>query len=569
VADFLQSDRPLTITTPLGPDALLVAGFRGREAVSELFAFEFHLLAPVANPPVALDELLGQLVTASVNPVISLLGAIEGGPRKICGVVTSIRQANRDKEFTHLHATVRPAWWYATLRTNSRIFQQVTVVDILKELLGPFGPIETRLTTNYPVRDFTCQYQETDFAFATRLLEEEGIFYSFMHEDGKLTLILADTLVNAPTADVPMGLRYEPKSGPSALGREYRAWSWSKTQTVCPTAVTTWDSTFELFRQNLAADANLPATATAGEVTHKLAPQAVGGVPVYLHDGDSAKRFDGIAPGGGDQSANLQGVYDDARRTARVRAEAFAATAVRMTGEGNCPLLVPGTTVGLSGHFDADGTYLISAVEHEAEFQGTYRSGDEGTGLYKNTFEVGPPDIVPRPTRKTPRPRIGGPLTAVVVGPSNQEIFVDKYGRVKVQFLWDRQGKFDANSSCWVRCSQLWAGKQWGAFFWPRIGMEVIIHFEDGDPDRPLLTGCVYNATNKPPSDLPGEAMIAGIKSCIFSGDPASQYNSIYFFDAPDYEYILIHSETHTVSNAEVHKSEYVPGISFEFRGTI
>ncbi|MCE9562698.1 MAG: type VI secretion system tip protein VgrG [Planctomycetes bacterium] len=566
---FLQTDRPLTITTPLGPDALLVAGFRGREAVSELFAFEFHLLAPNANPPVSLDDLLGQTVTADVNPITTLLGAVAGSRRKICGVVTSIQQANRDKEFTHLHATIRPSWWYATLRMNSRIFQQITVVDILKDVLGPFGTIETRLTTTYPVRDFTCQYQETDFDFASRLMEEEGIFYSFKHEEGKLTLILADTLVKAPAADIPLPLSYEPESGPASFGREYRAWSWTKTQQVCPTTVTMWDSTFELYRQNLAADANPPATVVVGEVTHKLSPQVVGTVPVYLHDGDSAKRFDGVEPGGGDQSGKLQGVYDDARRTVRVRAEAFAATAIRVAGEGNCPHLVPGTTFGFSGHYDADGTYFVIAVEHEAEFGGTYRADNTGTASYKNTFEAGPPNVTPRPARKTPRPRIGGPLTAVVVGPSNHEIFVDKYGRVKVQFLWDRQGKFDANSSCWVRCSQLWAGKQWGAFFWPRIGMEVIVHFEDGDPDRPIITGCVYNATNMPASNLPTDAMIGGIKSCIFSGDPASQYNSIYFFDAPDYEFILIHSETHTVSNSEVHKSEYVPGTTFDFRGSL
>ena len=232
MADYLQTDRPLTITTPLGPDALLVAGFRGREAISELFAFEFHLLAPLANPPVAMDELLGQIVTTEVNPIASLLGS----PRKICGVVTSIRQANQDREFTHLHVTVRPAWWYATLRTNSRIFQQLSVVDILKQVLSPFGAIETRLTTTYPTRDFTCQYQETDFAFASRLLEEEGIFYSFKHDDGKLTLVLSDNVANPPAADLTSDVQYQPASGPSVFGSEYRAWVWTKTQTACPTA---------------------------------------------------------------------------------------------------------------------------------------------------------------------------------------------------------------------------------------------------------------------------------------------------------------------------------------------
>ncbi|MFO0823565.1 MAG: type VI secretion system tip protein TssI/VgrG [Gemmataceae bacterium] len=562
---FLQTNRPLTITTPLGSNALLVAGFRGREAISELFSFEFHLLAPTANPPVAIDDLLGQTVTADVDPITTGTGT----PRKICGVVTAVRQANQDREFTHLHLTVRPAWWHATLRTNSRIFQQVTVVEILKTVLSPFGQIETRLTTTYPTRDFTCQYQETDFAFASRLCEEEGIFYSFKHEDGKLTLVLADNVANVPAADVPDGIRYDAEAGPAAPGREYRAWTWNKTQTVCPTAVTMWDSNFELFKQNLAAEGKPPASVTAGEVTHKLAPQGVGTIPVYLHNGDSAKRFDGVEPGGGDQSSKLQGVYDDTRRTARIRAEAYAATAVCFAGEGNCPLLIPGTTFELNTHFDANGTHLVTAVEHEATVRGTYRAGEEGTAKYQNTFEAVPAKVVPRPLQKTPRPRVGGPLTAVVVGPSGQEIFVDKYGRVKVQFLWDREGKFDANSSCWVRVSQVWAGKGWGGFFWPRIGMEVIVHFEDGDPDRPIITGCVYNATNMPPATLPAEAMIGGIKSCIFNGDPASQYNSIYFYDAPNYEYIFIHSETHTVHDSEAHKLEFSPGAVIEFRGQL
>lgn len=561
MADFSQTDRPLTISTPLGPDALLVAGFRGREAVSELFAFEFHLLAPIENPPVSFDSLLGQTVTASIN-----VSNVSSSPRYLCGVVTSIREAERDKYFTHLHVTVRPAWWYATLRTNSRIFQQVTVVDILKTVLSPFGTIETQLTSTYPNRDYTCQYQETDYNFARRLLEEEGIFFSFKHEDGKLTLILADSLVNATAADISQ-LQYDTDTGTRSRDGDFRAWTWSKTQTVCPTAITTWDSTFELFRQNLEATANPPATASAGEVTQTIAPSGVGTIPVYFHEGDSAKRFDGVAPGGGDQSSQLQDVYTDARRVARLRGETLAASAVQLSGESNCPQLVPGTSFPLAGHFDGDGTYLVTAVDHSSEFTGTFRAAEPVTASYQNKFTACPMELVPRPARLTPRPRIGGPLTAVVVGPAGQQIFVDKYGRVKVQFLWDREGKFDANSSCWIRCAQLWSGNRWGAFFWPRIGMEVVVHFEDGDPDRPIVTGCVYNATNMPPTTLPDEASVGGVKSLIINGSPTTNFNAIYIHDTPGVEYIQIHSEQNQMQQNEAGQYNYTHDMVFDIRG--
>jgi type VI secretion system secreted protein VgrG len=555
-------DRPLQATTPLGPDAVLLAGFRGREAVSELFAFDLDLLAPLGGPPVAFDALLGRPVTAAVR-------LPDGQFRQVNGIVTELRQTGRDLQFTQLTATVRPAWWPATLRVNSRIYQQVTAPDILKAVLSPFGQVEFQLTAGYPSRDFTCQYQETDWAFASRIMEEEGIFYYFRHAADGHTLVLADAPATLPAVPGPGNIRYDIEGGPG-VEREVRCWRWVKAQQMCPTGVTVWDSHLELFGQTLAAQAAAPAFATAGTVTHRPAPPTAPAVPVYLHNGDYAKRYDGVGPGGGDRSYTLQGVFADAQRTARLRAEAYAAPSIRLTGETNAAHLVPGHTFALTDHFDGDGRYIVTAVEHTAVYRGTFRAGQPDPAFdYRNEITASPPDLTPRPERRTPRPKVGGPLTAIVVGPAGAELFVDRYGRIKVQFFWDREGQHDSGSSCWVRCSQAWAGKTWGAFFWPRVGMEVVVHFEDGDIDRPIITGCVYNATNMPPTILPEEGTVGGFKSCIFGGDPAVNFNAIYIHDRPGVEYIQVHSERSESQHSEQGKYHYTGGMTFSIQGRL
>ncbi|MCZ2343817.1 MAG: type VI secretion system tip protein VgrG [Bacteroidales bacterium] len=559
MADYLTLGRPLTIQTPLPPDAVLLAGLTGREALNELFSFQFHLLAPTALPPLAYPSLLGHVVSATIR-----IGP--GGSRIIAGTVMALEQAERDRDFTHFHATIRPAWWLATLRTNSRIFQQKTAPEILEQVLSPFGKLDRQLTSEYPQRDYTCQYQETDWTFACRILEEEGIFFYFTHAEDGPTLVLADTVASIPKVDMLLPIRYSPDDSTSE--RQYRCVRWNKTQRVVPTTVTVWDNHMEYYRQNLAARASVPPQATAGAVTHQPALPGIGDVPVYDHRGDYAKRYDGVSPGGGNQSASLQGVMPDSQRTAKLRAEAFATASVQMIGEGDAYPLTPGYEFTLEGHYDADGQYLVAAVEHTVEATGTFRAGQPLPEFtYRNRWEARPMDWIPRPACVTPRPRIGGPLTAVVVGPPGQELFLDKYGRIKVQFFWDRDGQNNAGSSCWIRCAQLWAGKSWGAFFWPRIGMEVVVHFEDGDPDRPIVTGCVYNATNMPPTQLPAESTVGGIKSCIVFGNPATNFNAVLFHDTPGVEYVQVHSERGEIQRSETGKYHYTGTLTFNVQG--
>jgi type VI secretion system secreted protein VgrG len=422
-------------------------------------------------------------------------------------------------------------------------------------VLGPFGALDVRLTAPYPSRNYTTQYRESDWAFASRLMQEEGIFYFFRHDDDGHTLVLADGPAACQPVPGLLPLAFEDTPDAEKLTAYPATRTWDITQELCPTETTVWDSHFEMFGRNLAGEAAAATPVTAGDAEFHPAPQGGPAIPVYRHDGDYAKRYDGVAPGGGDRSADLNGVYPDADRTARLRQDQSAASAVRVTAATNAPQLAPGFVATLSGHPDLDDKYVVTRGTLAATVPQAYWAIDAATDFRcTNAVEAVPAGVAPRPPVRTPRPKVGGPLTAVVTGPAGQEIFVDQYGRVKLQFFWDRAGPNDADSSCWVRVAQLWAGKTWGAFFWPRIGMEVVVQFIDGDPDRPLVTGCVYNGVNLPPTTLPAEAMVGGIKSLIFGGDPASNFNAIYIHDAPGVEYVQVHSERSELAQSETAK---------------
>ena len=305
-----------------------------------------------------------------------------------------------------------------------------------------------------------------------------------------------------------------------------------------------------------------------GEVTHKL---SVGGneqLEIYDYPGGYAQRFDGIDRNGGPQPQDLKNIFPESERTVKVRMEQKEASSLEIEGASNCGQFVAGHTFNLERHFDGNGQYLLSAVEHEAHLDGNYRSNDALGFSYVNRFTCLPVALPYRPQQVTRKPVIAGIQTATIVGPSGEELFCDKYGRVKVQFHWDREGKKDANSSCWLRVAQVWAGKGWGAFFWPRIGHEVVVVFEEGDPDQPLIIGSVYNAQNMPPFELPKSNKIGGFKSASVRGMAHKNFNGIIFVDTKDHEHLVIHSERHMVFNAEYDKEfragrnhgERVPG---------
>ncbi len=538
--NYTQANRPLIIKTPLGEDVLLLVELCGREAISQLFHFELALLAqPGAD--IRFDRILGENVTVSLR-------LPDGNVRYFNGIVNRFSQAGRDETFTHFRAHIVPRLWLLTKKLRCRIFQQITVPDILRAVLIGM-PVKYELSGTYYPRDYCVQYQESDFAFASRLMEEEGIHYFFQHSDDRHQLIVSDAA--NPFVPRENNVIYEEARG--EFREDMRVTSWEKSQELRSCEYTLWDHCFELPGNHLEAKRKTIDTVSVGKVAHKLHLSANEQLEIYEYPGAFAQRFDGIEPGGVPRPQELKRIFEDRDRTVRIRMEQEDAASLEILGSSDCGHFSAGHKFTLERHWDANGTYLLTAVEHQAH-QGDYRSNQNDAFQYTNRFVCLPAGLRYRPQRVTERPVIAGIQTATVVGPKGEEIFVDKYGRVKVQFHWDREGKMDAHSSCWIRVAQVWAGKGWGAFFWPRIGHEVVVTFEDGDPDQPLIVGSVYNAENMPWFMLPMNKQLAGFKSASLRGTAKNNYNGIVFNDAKGHEHLSIHSEHNLSLNSEADK---------------
>jgi type VI secretion system secreted protein VgrG len=563
---YTQANRPLTIKTPLGQDVLLPTRFRGCETISQLFDFRVHLLTEAANE-IQFDQILGQNVTVELR-----LNNQE--KRYFNGLVKRFSQGGRDETFVHFRAEIVPQLWLLTKKVRSRIFQHLSVPDILRQLFAGLD-VTYELSATYYQRDYCVQYRETDFNFASRLMEEEGIYYFFKHSDGSHQLVVADVPTQHPTVAGQSSVIYDEVSGG---GREdLRITAWEKSQELRSGQYTLWDHCFELPGNNLEMKKKTLDSVAVGKVTHKLSVGGNDKLEIYDYPGAYAQRFDGIDRNGAARSQDLQDILPDSERTVKVRMEEEAAASLEIQGGSNCGQFVAGHQFTLKRHFDGDGQYVLTRIEHDAHLDGDYRSSQAPAFTYENRFTCIPGALPYRPPRMARRPLIAGIQTATVVGPQGEEIFCDKYGRVKVQFHWDREGKKDPDSSCWLRVAQVWAGKGWGAFFWPRIGHEVVVVFEEGDPDQPLIVGSVYNAKNMPPYQLPKKKVFAGLRSATHKGTPSKDFNGIIFNDQTGHEHLSLHSEHNMSFNSEYdkmihagrHKGERVAGASIMTVGNI
>ncbi len=549
----VQANRQLTVVTPLGRDKLLLAGFTGREAISQLFKFELDLAAHNGTL-VPFDKLLGQKISIEVS--------LPAGKKRFWhGIASRMGEGERDRDFTRFWVEMVPRFWLWTKRVQSRIFQHESVPEILKKVLDGLD-VAFELHGAFHARDYTVQYRESDFDFASRLMEEEGIFYFFKHTAEGHQLVVANTSQSHP--DVPERSRILFETVHGGTRPEDRISEWERIQELRAGKVTLWDHNFELAHKHLEAERSIRSDVPVGKALQRAKLPANEKLEIFEFPGEYAKRFDGVNAGGGDNAANLQRIFEDNQRTTEIRMQQEAVPGVIIQGSGTCRQLVSGHKFTLERHHNADGVYLLTSVDHTVELSNDFRSGDGGAGKVLNTFTCIPIGVPYRPQRKTPRPIIHGTQSAVVVGPAGQEIFTDKYGRVKVQFHWDRAEKKSADSSCWVRVGQLWAGKRWGASFWPRIGQEVIVAFENGDPDLPIIVGSVYNAEQMPPYLGEGpdpkhrnDNKVVGIKSCSTPG--GNGFNELRFDDTKGEEQVFLH--------AQCQKDERVGGDSLESVG--
>lgn len=515
----VDTHRFLKIESPLGED-LILHSFSGQEKLGRLFNYQLDLRS--TNPNIQFQDIVGQRVTVSME--------LNSGERYFDGFVSAFRFTEAAGQFASYQATVRPWFWFLTRTADCRIFQNQKVPDIIKSVFRDCGMSDFKdsLHGTYRDWDYCVQYRETDFNFVSRLMEQEGIYYYFEHIRGKHTLVLADGLGAHQPFPAYATVPYFPPDQNVSLRRRDHIQHWSVTQTIVPGKYAINDFDFE--------KPNVDLTARVS----KLRPHAY---PIQNHE---------IYDYPGEYSEVGEGdTYVD------ILLQELQAQHERVQAGGNARGMNAGYLFTLEHHprRDQNKDYLIISVTHTIKsdaFETT--GGAEEHDFYKCQIEIMDKSEPFRSERITPKPIVQGPQTAIVVGPSNEEIYCDDHARVKVQFHWDRYGTDDENSSCWVRVSQLWAGKSWGGIHIPRIGHEVLVSFLEGDPDRPVITGRVYNAENKPPYDLPANKTQSGIKSRSSPGGRAKDFNEFRFEDKKDKEKIYLHAEknlTTVVENRE------------------
>jgi type VI secretion system secreted protein VgrG len=484
---YKQTNSTLTVTTPFGADELLLDAFHGVEAVSQ--PFKFSLAMRSANTGLDPALIIGASVTVKF--------ALPAGPvRYFNGIVSRFMHAGGDKAFSSYSAELVPSLWLLTLSRDRVIYQNKTAADIIKAVLGGFGvTFDAQLTGTYGSREYCVQYDETALEFISRLMEEEGIFYFFTFTNGGHTMVLGDSASVHIACTDAAALRYFPDQG----GRRE----------------------MDVVNQ-LEYESRLVAQKFEYSDYNYLTPSTA-----LLTESSGAK-----GKGKQFEYPGKHAVLADGTQRAKVRSEASQVDGAVCRGTSYCYPLSAGKKFTLSGHSRTalNTALVLRVVTHAA-------SNDQ----YSNAFEAFPATVPFRPPRVSPLPRVSGSQTALVVGPSGEEIWTDKHGRIKVQFHWDRVGVKDENSSCWVRVSQSWAGLGWGSLFLPRIGQEVVVSHVDGDPDRPIVTGCVYNAENTTPVTLPGMQTQSTIKSR--SSKQGAAGNEMRMEDKKDAEEFYFHAQ--------------------------
>lgn len=546
----VEGNRYLYLTTPLGPDKLLLSGFTGQEGLNKLFHFELDLLADLTTV-VEFDKLIGQKISFGVQGSDSRLVA-----RDLHGIVTAFSQGKRDFNVTEFKMTIAPAVWTLTRKFRSRIFQHITIPDLLKTIFEGFD-VAYELQGTYEPREYVTQYQESDFDFASRLMEEEGIFYLFKFTRGAHKMVVADSPQSHPDIPGDSKLIFETIEGGER--DEERISQWRKAQIWDSGKYTLWDHKFELPHKHLEAEKIVKDTVQVGKVSHKLKLAGNDSLEILEHPGRYALRFDGIDKAGS-PTGELASIYQDNKRTTDLRMQLVESGMIAMEGVSNCRQITAGHKFNLQRHFDGNGQYVITSVSHDAA-EGSFRSesGTEGENHYGNTFSAQPSELPYRPSRDTACPTISGPMTAVVVGPSGEEIFTDPYGRVKVKFMWDPAAD-STDTSCWARVATSWAGQNWGSIHLPRIGQEVIVIFENGDPDHPLVIGSVYNPDQMPPYTLPDHKTVSTTKSRSSRQGTKDNYNELRFEDLMGKEQVFFQAERDMDERVKAESREYVGG---------
>ena len=515
-----QANRTIAVGTPLGDDVLLLRTMTGHEQLGRMFQYELDLASE--DPNIDVNKVLGDNMTVRLEMA-------SGETRYFNGFVSRFSYAGAPAGLARYRATLVPWLWFLTRHANCRIFQEMTVPDIIKEVFRAhgFSDLDDQLSGSYRTWEYCVQYRETDFNFVSRLMEQEGIYYYFTHENGKHMLVLADSAsAHQPYSGYEQIKFHAP--GASAMDTEEHVSDWSVDFNVQTGTYTLNDFDFKDPKKALLAKGNVKKDHSAAESE------------IFDYPGEYVE-------------------YSDGEGYAKARIEELHSGFEVARGWANARGVACGYTFELQRHprEDQNRQYLITSAYYQLESDAFgSASGGGGGDTYSCSFTAINAEQSFRPARNTAKPSIRGPQTAVVVGKEGEEIWTDQFGRVKVKFHWDRYSEANEKSSCWIRVAQIWAGKKWGAMYIPRIGHEVIVEFIEGDPDHPIVTGRVYNGETMPPYKLPTNATKSTIKSNSSKGGQG--FNEIRFEDKKGEEQIFIHAEKNKDTRVKNDRFEFV-----------
>ena len=500
----MSLSRVAVVKSPLG-DSVLLASMRGFEELGRPFRFELDLTT--SDPDIDFSSVLGKTMTVELE-------LHDGSTREFTGHCTEFSLAGGSGRNVLYRAVIRPWLMLMDYRKNCRIFQEMTVPDVIKQVFrdAGFSDFEERLVEDYRTWEYLVQYRESDFAFVSRIMEQEGIYYYVKHSGGTHVVVLCDSI----SAHEPQpGYETIPYYPPEEQRRDRdHVDSWNLTRKIKPAIAAATDFDFKNPGTSLFSTRTEPDEDVGTDYEE------------FDYPGEYVKSAEGD-------------------KEVKVRLESIHAQREVAEGTGDARGLSVGSTFTLDQfpRKDQNKEYLLVRAMHHIQVNADESGGGAGTAAYRCQFAALDSTITYRASRLTPLPIVEGPQTAIVVGHSGEEIYTDEFGRVKVKFHWDRLSKGDEKSSCWVRVSQLWAGSGFGGIHVPRIGQEVIVSFLEGDPDRPIITGRVYNFDNQVPYSLPANMTQSGIKSHSTKGGATSNFNEFRFEDKLGSEQVYMQAE--------------------------
>lgn len=496
-----QKNRMAQLRTPLGENTLVLSRFHAQEAISENFEVTIDALSEEED--VNFDTAIGRACLVTLN-------THKDAKRYFNGILVAAQWTGIREGLYSYRLVLRPWLWLLSHTADCRFFQEMTAPDIIRKVFNEagFSDFQFKTTQNYPKMEYCVQYRETDFSFVSRLMEEHGLYYFYKHSEDKHILVIADAMSGhdpVPDASLP----FIPLTGAYARDREHIQ-QWTSERRFRSGKFVVNDYDFEKPSAALKAERQ-------GSESYEKAKMEVYDYPGRYKEADQGETF------------------------AKVRLEAEQAFDHRRLAAGDAPNLAAGFKFTLKDHHrDSENVeYLAVRATHSIteQFYRATAGGGTDRAAYQGTYVLVATSRPYRAPLVTPKPVIHGIQTAKVVGEEGEEITVDKYGRIKVQFHWDR----DKKQSCWIRVAEVFAGKSWGGVFHPRIGQEAVVDFLEGDPDRPLVVGVVYNGDNKVPYDLPGNKTISGWKTQSSKG--GGGYNELIFEDKKGSELIRMHGE--------------------------